>query len=306
MRFILFIIGVALLPQDRPRQVSVQRPSGALSVEIDGREALRYQMERPADGRLSVESACYFHPMTTPSGVTVTDAAPDDHRHHRGIFLAFVEMHGRKDADFWGWGQHAPKEKRLILNREAGPVSAGKDGVSFSVTNDWRAEDIVLVEERTRVSLKALREAHVLDLVYTLTAPEEVSLSRWAFSGFCVRTRKDGKIAVTNPDGPVNLPAPNHMKPESDWPDAAWYDYSITLKDGAVAGVAVINHPKNPPTLWHNATGIGMLNPCIVAPGKVMMKAKEPLVLRYRVVTHDGAAPKDLLNVLSAEWNRSP
>jgi hypothetical protein len=69
-----------------------------------------------------------------------------------------------------------------------------------------------------------------------------------------------------------------------------------------VAGVAVIDHPKNPPSLWHNHRGVRMLNPCIVAPGEVELKAGKPLVLRYRVVAHDGPTPRELMDRLAKEW----
>ena len=64
----------------------------------------------------------------------------------------------------------------------------------------------------------------------------------------------------------------------------------------------MIDHPKNPPSLWHNHRGVRMLNPCIVAPGEVQLKAGEPLVLRYRVVAHDGQTPREVLDRLAKEW----
>jgi hypothetical protein len=145
----------------------------------------------------------------------------------------------------------------------------------------------------------------VIDLVYTLTPTADLTLSRWAFSGFCVRTRGDGKVAAFSPQGEVKLPNPSHVKPESDWPDAPWYGYTLTFDDGKVAGVAVVNHPDNPPTLWHNHRDIRMLNPCVVAPAEVKLKAEQPLVLRYRVVAHDGPTPARELDRLAAEWRAS-
>ncbi|MEK7684159.1 MAG: DUF6807 family protein [Verrucomicrobiota bacterium] len=127
-------------------------------------------------------------------------------------------------------------------------------------------------------------------------------MAQGAFSGFCVRTRKDGKLEAFGPSGVVSLPNPKHTEPNSDWPAASWYDYTLTLEDGQIAGVAVIDHPRNPPSLWHNHREIRMLNPCLVAPGPVVLKAGQPLVLRYRVVAHDGPVPRELLNRLSKEW----
>src|SRR5213593_4357001 len=96
----------------------VQQNADAVVVrDFQGAEVARYQL-RPVQGsKLAVDSACYFHPARTPSGIVVTEVAPPDHLHHRGIFLAWVEMHGKKDADFWGWGEHAPKTNRVIINR---------------------------------------------------------------------------------------------------------------------------------------------------------------------------------------------
>ena len=47
-----------------------------------------------------------------------------------------------------------------------------------------------------------------------------------------------------------------------------------------------------------------MLNPCVVAPAEVKLKANEPLVLRYRVVAHDGETPSKELDRLAAEWGK--
>jgi len=130
----------------------------------------------------------------------------------------------------------------------------------------------------------------------------DLTLSRWAFSGFCVRVRKDGKLEAQGPSGAISLPNPKHTEPETDWPASPWYGYTITIPDGAVVGAAVIDHPENPRSLWHNHRDVRMLNPCIVAPAPVIMKAGTPLVLRYRVVIHDGPAPGALLDKLTRDW----
>jgi hypothetical protein len=294
----LALSAVAVSAEPQESAFTAEKVDGGVVVKGQGREVLRYVTQRPAGSKLSVESACYFHPLATPKGMVITDVAPGDHPHHRGIFLAFVEMHGKKDADFWGWGQHAPKDGRKIVNREVKDLAGG----SFRARNEWLAEETAVLTESLQATVSSRPSAHVVDLVYSLVAEEETTLSRWGFSGFCVRTRKDGKIEAEGPEGPANFPAPNHMKPESGWPAAAWYAYTIRLKDGGVGGAAVIGHPKNPPALWHNAVSVGMLNPSVVAPAKIVLKAKKSLTLGYRVVAYDGEAPRELLKQLSDEW----
>lgn len=272
-----------------------------------GAEVLRYVLQKPADSPLASESVGYFHPLTSPAGVVLTDVGPDDHRHHRGVFLAWVEMHGAGgiDADFWGWGAHAPVKGRRIAHRTvAGAGSGARDGVSgagFTARNGWLAEDKVMMNEELHTEFIARDGLHILHLGYTLTPQIDVTLSRWAFSGFCVRTRKSG-VAAFDPSGPVKLPAPQHDRPESDWPDRLWYAFTLDAGEGKRAGVAVFSHRANPPTLWHNIAGIGMLNPCIVAPGEVKLAAGKPLLLRYRVVTFDGEVPTEKLDALARDW----
>ncbi len=69
--------------------------------------------------------------------------------------------------------------------------------------------------------------------------------------------------------------------------------------------MAVIDHPKNPPTLWHNVIGIRMLNPSIVAPGEVRLEANRPLVLRYRVVVQDGSLAPEAVERLASAWAKT-
>jgi hypothetical protein len=273
----------------------------SLTTRYGEKSAATYQLRGKPNKNLSVESACYFHPLTTPAGITVTEVAPDDHPHHRGIFLAFVEMHGKVDADFWGWGEHAPKKNRVIVNRDS-----RKNG-DLVADNEWRAGDEVVIRERLVASLSSdSQTANVLDLTFTLTPESDIILSRWAFSGFCVRTRKDAGLTAFSPDGEVKLPNPSHLDPESDWPARPWYAYELRLDDGRVAGVAVVDHSKNPPALWHNHRDVRMLNPSIVAPGERKLKARQPLVLRYRVVAYDGPTAIGTLNRLADDYRQTP
>ncbi len=95
---------------------------------------------------------------------------------------------------------------------------------------------------------------------------------------------------------------PHHRGVFLAWPAAAWYGYTIALDSGRTIGAAVVDHPGNPPSTWHNLQPIAMINPCIVAPGPVTLKAGQPLRLRYRLITHDGPAPVELQKKLADEF----
>jgi len=165
---------------------------------------------------------------------------------------------------------------------------------------------VTLIREKLTVeaSFRTHDKVNRFDMEYELTPLSDIKLARWAFSGFCLRTRKEGEIAFYSPDGLVNLPNPSHLKPESDWPDAPWYACTVKLENGRLAGAAIINHPANPPTLWHNHRDVRMLNPCIVAPAEVNLAKDKPLRLRYCVVTFDDAVPTAALNRIAAEFRK--
>ena len=113
--------------------------------------------------------------------------------------------------------------------------------------------------------------------------PEAQVQSHVQAMGELAASIRDGKVS-TLPDAAVVFD-----KPHKNWPAAKWYDLTYRSADGkTVSGVAVMDHPSNPKTTWFNHRGLHMVNPCIVADGPVTIK--ENLVLKYRLVIHDGDA----------------
>jgi hypothetical protein len=257
----------------------------ALQIDVTAdavawKEGLRYERTKAVG-----QSACYFHPLTTPKGVVLTEVAPADHPHHRGIFFGWVEMHGKKDADFWGWGQPAPIKDRRVVSREA-----KIDGDGVLISNEWVAEDVVTARETTRARLSEKDGIRILDLEIALDVDARLTIARWAFSGFAVRTKKEGIRSVEGPAGAVDLKAPSHLKPETNWPAAAWYGFQYES-----AGIAVGASPSP----WHVVKGIGLLNPAPQAAGPIVIEPGTPLKLSYRIMTWDGPTPREALNTLA-------
>jgi hypothetical protein len=288
----------------------------------DGRIVFEYLTKKPENIGLTSPSAACFSPVNTPSGERVTNIAPNDHPHHRGIFFgwevgAFYETSSRPNnsptaalrsatvrwADFWGWGVYAPRDNRVIQNRDMRLVNADANHADMTIHNDLMVENRKMGEENDTVTVTERDGVFVLDLAYTIAPTYVYELNRAAFGGFDVQCRKDGESYYSNERGKVTLRDPQYAYPELDWPSETWYDYTITVTgDGKTVGAAVIDHPKNPPTMWHNSRSLWMLNPNITAVGPVTIRPENPLTLRYRVVVHDGPPPVDVLQKLSAEW----
>jgi hypothetical protein len=280
--------------QEKRRMLKAEKV-GEESVRVitaDGQPVLRYMIGKLPAGEAapSVESSCYFHPIHTPSGEVVTDMAPADHPHHRGVFLGWVQVTGKKPADFWGWGAKAPKEARRVVNRGV-RMDNGDHRAGFVAENEWLVEGEAMAAERCAVRVAQQGPANIIDVEYRVTPAEgEIRIEPNPFGGFCYRARPRGKVEMTGPDGPVAAADAIFDRPASNWPAARWYDATYRGEGGKVSGVAVMDHPSNPTTTWHGHRGLHMLNPCIVANGPVTVSRNKPLVLRYRLVAHDGDA----------------
>ncbi len=287
----------------------VPEAAGKTLKDPDGRVVFTYLTSKPAGIPLEGNSVCCIHPFNTPSGIAATDIAPPDHRDHRGIFLAWHDMTFTRKAetlraDFWGWGKFAPIDGRTIVNREVRLVRSDASSADVAVTNDWMVEKERVLQEATTIRASMDQGARVLDLTFLLTPDYDMTINRLAFSGLCFRCRKDGEYAYEDSDGAISLPDSSPTEPDSDWPQRPWYGHTITHADGKVVASALIDHPSNPPSMWHGVRLVSFLNPCIAARAPVSVKAKQALTLRYRAVTQDGQFAAGLLDRMAAAWRK--
>ena len=282
-------------------------PNGMELKTPDGRVVFEYLTKKPEGVPLAAPSAACFHPVNTPSGERVTAIAPTDHLHHRGIFFGWqnAEFHTPEvvKADFWASGTLAPREGRVVQNREIKLTSANEKQANIDIRNEWLVDGKKMGDEIDSAAVTERDGVFVLDLEYRVAPLYEYVVSRNAFSGFDVQCRKDGDSYYSTLYGKTTWADPQTRNPALNLPDLPWYDFTIKLKDGGkTVGAAVINHLGNGPTTWHNMSTLFMLNPVIVAAGPVTIRPGSPLTLRYRVVVHDGPSPTWVLQKLSDEY----
>src|SRR4051812_6837189 len=147
----------------------VPAPFGVQLKTPDNRVVFEYLTKKPDDVALTSPSTACFHPVNTPSGERVTSLAPDDHPHHRGMYLAWHDAEFRQPivapttptapafgwsitrADFWGWGQYAPRDGRIIQNREVKLTAADAAHALVELHNDWNVTNRKMVDEMTTV-----------------------------------------------------------------------------------------------------------------------------------------------------------
>jgi hypothetical protein len=190
----------------------------------------------------------------------------------------------------------------VIVSKEVRLVRADARTADLAVANDWMIGQQAVMREAVTIGVSEERGARVLDLSYRFTSDYDVTVNQMAFTGVCLRCRKEGPYTFFDPNGEVKLPDSTATNPASDWPSQPWYSHQVTLPDGKVLASALIDHPANPTSLWHGARGVSFLNPCISAAQPVQISAGKPLALRYRALALDGPFPAGMLDQMARSW----
>ena len=237
--------------------------------------------------------------------MNVLDYAPDDHPHHKGVWVSVdeVELH-RADGSKLGPFKHWVEAGRIeTVAVEAAGESDGEplDRVAWRYENLWRAPDgTPVLKESTTVAAHA---DGLLTYDITLAPPAggghvEIHDTKEGFLGLRMAealTVKQGTGRLVNSEGGVG---------ESNvWgKPARWVDYSGTVKDAAgdetAVGVALFDHPANFRPARYHARGYGLLSVSPFGPHaysdgaepEAPVTIREPLRLRYALFTHAGDA----------------
>lgn len=225
----------------------------------------------------------YIHPLWGLQGEVLTDDAPKDHYHHRGVFWAWphVSIDGQ-EYDLWMYKNIQQKFVRW-LDREAGPVTA-----TLGVENGWFVGDRKVMIERVWLrSYHAAGGHRALDIEFAFIPVDRPITLRGSegksYGGLNLRFGPRDSTVITVPTGPA----------KQDLPDTplAWADLTSKLKDPNAklpSGAAVFvdpGHPDFPPTWLTRHYGIL----CVGWPG-VKGKTFEPGVpirLAYRIWIHN-------------------
>ncbi|HSW45189.1 MAG TPA: DUF6807 family protein [Phycisphaerae bacterium] len=255
----------------------------------------------------------FIHPIIGLDGETLTDFAPADHRHHRGIFWAWVrhEQAGRKVGDWW-----IPNNMECDpgdVSGLSGPVFAGFEASHLlkGISSDNKTLEPFL---RTDVRCRAFpitSDVRAIDIDLSLSAAADdvriggtLTLDK-GYGGMTVRCApmKDIRIEA---DGEV-------LDKDGVQYRARWADFSgiVVGPDGKPlprrSGIAAMAHPKHPeyPPAWL-LRFYGVIS--VSWPGLEMVDIPrdKPIHLYYRLIVHRGdAGEADIesrYRIYAADW----
>jgi len=273
-------------------------------------------------------AGCYIHPLYGLNGEILTDNAPEDHYHHRGVFWTwpYVGLHQPYDKIVHHdlWASDTALKQRFVrwLERETTEESA-----TFAVENGWffghaagfpiTENDEKIMKEIVRITVfrpktdNGLRTRAIdFDFVWTPTE-KPISLrgnAERSYGGLTVRFRpfvEPGKTlaepnainVITVPSGPTTGDLSNTPLP--------WADYTSRFGDGDKRSGAAIfipkTHPDYPPS-WLTRY-YGPL--CVGWPGveERTFQPGEEIKLNYRIWIHDGPVTVEQIERAYEEYN---
>lgn len=305
---------VTLKFDEPPETVKAIKTGGVVDVSIGGKKVLAYQgaKTKPPEGvGAEFERGGYIWPVLTPSGKSVVDDYPADHRHHHGIWSPWTktEFEGRH-PDFWNMGQ---KTGRVEVVGEpsavSGPVFAQIQAKHQFVDMTATPEKVALNEtwELTVFSAGASDAKYrIFDLLITQTCASQspLKLPKYHYGGLGVR----GHIQwLGKGDVCKFLTSEGHERATANETTGKWGHIGGMI-DGEFAGVAILCHPDN----FRAPQGI-RANPqepffcyCASQGGDWSIEPGTPYVARYRFVVADGAPNKAELDRMWNDYAKMP
>jgi hypothetical protein len=265
---------------------------GVLFTE-GGRQVLFYQRELKSFGGKYTRNH-YLHPVWDLGGNVITEDAPEDHLHQRGIYWAWhqVWVNDIRLGDAW----ECRDFEWVVEDIQAGS-EGGVGHLEASVL--WRSPDYrdeaggMRFVARDRLKLKVYpRTEHrrLIDIEVEVCALVDGlriggSEDSKGYGGFSTRWVCPQDLAFMGAGGEV-VPRNEAVRA------GAWVDFIGSFGGQGKSGVAVFSHPENPQPadLWVLRRSKSMQNPLYPGRDPVGLKRGEPLVLRYRLAIHDGVA----------------
>ena len=254
----------------------------------------------------------HVHPLTTPAGHVLSRNAPDDHPWHHALWFTIKFVN---DENFW-----EEYDAYGVPHHDGRPAVVDHGGGSVSLRGrlDWIRPDrstVALTEHRTWTHVPLGADAYAIDLDTRLVPATDVRLDRTEFTtwggygGLTLRGPGDWHDTVlTLADGS------SHQRLEGV--PSRWCDLTGTVGasgDGAVAGVALLDHPGNRrhPVPFYASTRnanygdegwSNFFNAAFLWDDGLDLASGEELRVRHRTVVHDGTWSVDQMDAAWQGW----
>lgn len=274
-----------------PRNQAIPQQDQA-SLRIDG-------VERVAYGFGAGSPRPFLHPVIGASGAPLTRLGhpnPVGHEHHRSVWFGHQSVDG---INFWEERQGTDVRLR---HRRVRHYFDGPDRAGLVAEIDWWAQGLTRMRQQLTIAVEPRPDGgFALDLQSRFETPGgPIELGRTNFGFLGVRVAKTlserfGGGSLTDSEGRTGERAIFGQT-------ARWVDYSGPSRVDRVEGICYLDHPENPhhPSHWH-VRGDGWMEAAFNLAASYLLAPDHPLVLRYRLVIHDGPGTRERFE---DEWSQ--
>lgn len=294
--------------------VEAVNTGGVVEVSIGGKKVLAYQGAKtavPEGVGPEFQRGGYIFPVLTPSGKSIVDDYPPDHRHHHGIWSPWTktEFEGRH-PDFWNMGG-----KTALVEVVGEPAAAGGP-VFAAIKTAHQFVDLsatprkVALNETWELAIFSLGAADAkyrmfeLTITQTCASQSPLKLPKYHYGGLGVRGHREW---AGKGDKCRFLTSEGHERATANETKGRW-GHIGGLIDGELAGIAILCHPDN----FRAPQGI-RANPvdpffcyCPSQGGEWSIEPGTPYVARYRFIAADGAPNKAELDRMWNDYAKPP
>lgn len=244
----------------------------------------------------------YLHPVSTLSGIEVTDHLPSDHVWHLGAGVALQDVNG---VNFWGGRTYRRESAGYVWREDHGTIRETAATVSADALEqslDWCAPDgaVLLREQRHWHFTEMGTDSWLLDLDFTLTAagdpvllgsPGSNGREGGGYGGFFWRLPAAAKVQVRTPEAEGEEAVHGSSSP--------WLAYTADFKRGSATLVFVADPHESDP--WfircNDYPGVGL---SLAWESPVRTTAATPVSRSVSVVVSDGRLDNEAVASLVA------
>ncbi|MBB5032859.1 DUF6807 domain-containing protein [Prosthecobacter vanneervenii] len=302
--------------------IQVEKSGSVLHFSAGGKIICDYQMEAgevPEGVAAVFKHGAHLHPVYSPSGKLVTGNHPEDHRWHRGIWMAWTKTEfGESHPDFWNQGKGEGKDKsgdQILaevrfdkLDKSWGGVDGGGFISRHLFLDHSHAPDQKVLSEMWQVAV-AQKEldgklTNIIDLTSTQTCATDkpLRLPKYHYGGLGVR----GNQAWNPLDAVTMLTSEGHDRLKGDSTKGKWVHIGGQV-DGMPAGMAILIHPSN--FRFPQPLRLNPKNPQLcIAPsqdGDWSIEPGKPYVSKYRILVFDGVPDAEWIEAQWAAYSKT-
>jgi len=274
---------------------------------VNGKQVIGLQTGKkalPAEIEPVFRRGGYIFPVLSPSGLSVADDYPLNHKHHHGIWAAWTktEFEGRQ-PDFWNMGDKTGTVLfEGIKNKESGVVFASLESENAYYDLSVRPNRKVLNEywHITVYNSEGDEKPYYvfdLELRQQLSSSSVLKLPQYLYGGIGFRGNGewDGK------DKANFLTSEGKDRSNGHATTSKWVHISGNIS-GKLSGISILSHPDNfrspQPMRIHPTEPFFCYAPSQA--GAFEINPGKAYVARYRFIVSDG---KPDINFINTMWN---